>query len=142
MSTNTIEGLRNASQYGRISYEFEFILFIVVEIAAGSLLNSLVILVLPIFNRRPLEILANVILLSLAVSDLFACSIVLPYHLHEILKLRETLALFISPCGHVLCGRTLRKQRTTLFSLSCKFPCRFCNLHPVRNYIPSCLSSN
>ena len=90
MSTNAIEGFKNVSQCGRISYEFGFILFNVVEIVAGSLFNSLVILVL-IFNRRLLEIPANVILLSLAISDLFACSMVLPYHLYEILNLRETL---------------------------------------------------
>ena len=90
MSANAIEGVQNVSQQGRISYEFGFMFSSVLEIAAGSVFNSLVILVL-ILNRRLLEIPSNVILLSLAVSDFFACSIVLPYHLYEILNLRETL---------------------------------------------------
>ena len=90
MSTNGTESLQNASQYSRISYETGFIIFSVLEIIAGSLLNGFVIFVL-FSNHRLLEIPANVVLLSLTISDFFACSIVLPYHLYEILHLRETL---------------------------------------------------
>ncbi len=90
MSTNGVEMLKNASQYGWISFETGFIVFSLVEIIAGSLLNAFVVFVL-FFNHRLLEIPANVILLSLTISDFVVCSIVLPYHLYEILHLRETL---------------------------------------------------
>ena len=43
------------------------------------------------FNYRFLKSPANIVLPSLVISDFFACSIVLPYHLHEVLYGNETL---------------------------------------------------
>jgi hypothetical protein len=90
MSGNDIVTLRNASSYEGINYETIFIFFSVVEIIAGSLLNGFVVFIL-FFNHRLLEIPANVVLLSLTISDFFVCSIILPYHVYEILHLRETV---------------------------------------------------
>ena len=90
MSESGIGTFRNASQNEPINFETGFIIFSLVEIIAGSLLNGFVVFVL-FFNQRLLEIPANLILLSLTISDFFVCSIVLPYHVYELLHLRETV---------------------------------------------------
>lgn len=85
--TQMSETISNA---GRISFETGFTVFSLAEIITGSFLNGFVIFLL-FLNRRLLEIPANLILLSLSISDFLSCSVVLPYHLYEILHLRETL---------------------------------------------------
>lgn len=51
------------------------------QIVSGSLLNSLVILLLS-FNVNLLQVPSNLILLSLTISDFISCSFFLPYHLY------------------------------------------------------------
>lgn len=53
----------------------------VIQIISGTLFNGFVIIVLTV-DRRLREVPANAMLLSLAISDFFACAVVLPYHVY------------------------------------------------------------
>ena len=75
-----------------------FIIISLLQIITGSLFNGFVASLL-LINHRLLEVPANVILLSLGISDLFACAVVLPYNLYATLRPKEshiqhTLLLF------------------------------------------------
>ena len=59
------------------------------QIVTGSLFNGFVIMIL-LINYRLLQVPAHLILFSLAISDFFACAVVLPYHVYLIIHMNET----------------------------------------------------
>jgi hypothetical protein len=85
-TTNFTEFQGNA---GRMDNVGTFVVLSLVQIVTGSLFNGFVIMVLFI-NYRLLQVPAHFILLSLAISDFFACVVVLPYHVYLILHINET----------------------------------------------------
>ena len=90
MLANASQVFMNSSQVNGVTWQTGFIVFTLLEISLGTWLNGFIIFVL-FFNHHLLEIPANIVLLSLAISDFFSCGVVLPYHLYEIIHLRETL---------------------------------------------------
>lgn len=98
---NTNAGPPNLTEFTRndkINNATTFLVLSLLQIITGSLFNGFVISLL-LVNQRLREIPANVILLSLAISDFFACAVVLPYHVYLVLHVYEnrmhlTLLLF------------------------------------------------
>ncbi|XP_028392562.1 beta-3 adrenergic receptor-like [Dendronephthya gigantea] len=84
MNSSTPVDARNttaSAQHRCINNVTILVVLSVVQIISGTLFNGFVIIVLSI-DRRLREVPANVILLSLAISDFLASAVVLPYHVY------------------------------------------------------------
>ena len=87
-STNASSNFSEFTRDERIHNMPAFFIFSVLQIVTGSVFNGFVITLL-IINHLLLETPANIILLSLAISDFLACAAVLPYHVYLVHDMKE-----------------------------------------------------